>query len=155
MSLGNIITGTRKFKEGGELTPPKHMPGRTPEKVSEPTMGPSPEKFVAMLFECRDVVHLLHLKTESYAAHKALDKLYKVMLDYADSVAEILQGHMGVLDIKIPSTTGNHDPVSYISEFRLKVLEMKSYCKLDEIKNLMDEIAGSCSDAMYKLKILK
>lgn len=158
----NIITG--KFVKRSSNEPKYEDPSITKkkmEKASEPVIVQikekeiSPEKFLSILFACRDTTHLLHLKTNSYAAHKALDTMYTKMLKFADSIAEIMQGHMGILDITIPSTNSKHDPVEYISTFREFVLEAKEYCKLDEIKNLIDEMAALCSSTMYKLKELK
>jgi len=133
----------------------KKMDAPMPANMPNTDKEISPEKFVANLFACRDTVHLLHLNTGSYAAHKALDKMYTKMLGFADSVAEIMQGHMGIMKFTIPSSHGEHDPVEYVTAFRKGIIEAKKHCKLDEIKNLIDEMADLCSSTMYKLKELK
>ena len=43
---------------------------------------------VSCLFEMRDNMHIQHFKTTSYAAHMALDTLYKDIVDLVDSLVE-------------------------------------------------------------------
>lgn len=49
-------------------------------------------KFVGVLFVSRNVAHQMHLKTDSYAQHKALEEFYTQIIDLADTFAEQFQG---------------------------------------------------------------
>lgn len=55
----------------------------------------TPLKVKQKLFEARDVIHVLHLDTASYAEHKALDNFYNEWLSLADTFIETYQGKYG------------------------------------------------------------
>jgi len=65
----------------------------------------APAKFIGMLFQSRDMMHLMHLKTESFAEHKALNAYYDGILEFTDSFTESYFGYYGRLDITIPQST--------------------------------------------------
>lgn len=54
----------------------------------------TPEKIVQMLFYFHDAAHFKHLQTMHYAEHKALDKLYKGLVEFKDEIAELLLGYL-------------------------------------------------------------
>ena len=45
----------------------------------------TPSKFLGLLFQSRDTMHLTHLDTRSFAEHKALNAYYDGILDLTDS----------------------------------------------------------------------
>ena len=45
---------------------------------------PDKTELFSKLFNARDVIHLAHLKTPSYAAHKALNDLYDALPGHAE-----------------------------------------------------------------------
>ena len=55
----------------------------------------TPIRIQSKLFEVRDQIHLIHLNTNSYAEHKALDTFYDEWLDLVDTFIEIYQGKYG------------------------------------------------------------
>jgi hypothetical protein len=55
------------------------------------------EEIIGLLFYARTVTHIEHLKTKSYAKHKALGKFYDGVIDLADNLAEAYQGDRGLL----------------------------------------------------------
>ena len=44
----------------------------------------TPGKFIGLLFQSRDMMHIAHLQTTSFAEHKALNGYYDGILDLAD-----------------------------------------------------------------------
>ena len=46
------------------------------------------ETIIGQLFEARDIAHIFHLRTRSFAQHLALNDLYDALLESADAVAE-------------------------------------------------------------------
>ena len=49
-------------------------------------------KAIGIMFAGRTVTHIQHLKTKSYAEHKALNEFYDEIIDLADGLAEATQG---------------------------------------------------------------
>lgn len=54
----------------------------------------TPDRAIQMLFYFHDQAHFNHLQTTSFARHKALDKLYKGLVDFKDEISEILLGYI-------------------------------------------------------------
>ena len=57
------------------------------------------ESFVAKLFSARQQTYNMHLKTKSFAEHKALNDFYDEILDLADEFIETYQGQYGLLNL--------------------------------------------------------
>lgn len=101
--------------------------------------------------------HILHLKTTSYAQHKALGEFYKSIIELADDFAEAYQGIYGIItdypgDYKPPVT----DPVAELRTLGVKVRNLRKKLPQDtELQNLIDEIAGEIDKTLYKLRFLK
>lgn len=121
-----------------------------------------PEEFATVLLSCRDILHVAHLRTTSFAAHKALNGLYDSMLDHLDNYVEIMQAD-GLLNIK--SFTVNvvkpEDIVEYLEDdFMKSITEYKSELASDmtengHIVNLLEDITSDVKHTLYKLKFLK
>lgn len=113
-------------------------------------------EFIALLFMARDITHREHLKTKSYAQHKALGKFYPKIIEFADKIAEAYQGCEGKL-ITIPyvknTATGDVESIlrshlDWIAKNRKKLSDESS------IQNIVDEIVGLYQSTLYKLKFL-
>lgn len=121
-----------------------------------------PEEFAAIMLTCRDIVHLAHLKTTSYAAHNALGDLYSSILGHFDTFVEIVQAD-GLLNIKgfTVSPIKPEDIVEYLEdEFMVSVEDMKSELADDmptngHIVNLLEDLTTDVKHGIYKLKFLK
>ena len=89
-------------------------------------------KYVALLFLARDIAHRVHLKTRSYAEHKALNEFYDEIVDMADGIAEQWQGEYEEL-LKIPTLAAKDttDPLKYMKE-TLKWIESNRYKAFDK-----------------------
>lgn len=100
----------------------------------------------------------MHLKTDSYAQHKALEEFYTQIIDLADTFAEQFQGKYNeLLDIPFLSAKED-DPVKYFED-TLKYVENNRYKVCDKectsLQNVIDEIEGLIHSTLYKLRRLK
>ena len=116
--------------------------------------GPDKTEMLSKLFHARDVIHLAHLKTGSYAAHKALNEAYEYLLDFADDLVEMEQGKAGqTLDFTIPAAS-YQEPVGFLKELNSFLTQVKGmYC--DATINKIEELQGNINQTLYKLTILK
>lgn len=71
---------------------------------------------VKKLFEARQAAHQAHLKTRSFAAHKALNEFYDGILEIADELAEVVQGEFGLLDLTVGPIATPEDITVYLKE---------------------------------------
>jgi len=149
------------FKKGGEMAQsPIDKERERVENIGSPKDTFKDKEdykkgaFVGKMFHIRDIAHVLHLKSHSYAEHKALNGFYDSILNFTDSVAEMMQAGE-LLDIRIPATVVDKTPVDYISTFRNEVQDFKDDCNCDDVKAVLDEVIGLCNTTIYKLKFLK
>lgn len=115
-------------------------------------------EFMGLLFMSRDVAHREHLKTRSYAMHKALGKFYEEVIELADDFAEAYQGkYNALLEIPLLDNTSKGEiadtlesHVNWITEHRADI------CPRTEtaIHNIIDEIIGLYYSTLYKLRFL-
>jgi hypothetical protein len=115
-------------------------------------------KFIGVLFVSRNIAHKMHLSTDSYAQHKALETFYEDIVDLADSLAEQYQGRYDeLLDIPFLSAK-EEDPIKYFED-TLKYISDSRYevCPKTEtsLQNVIDEIEGLLHSTLYKLRRLK
>lgn len=106
------------------------------------------------LFNARDVIHIAHLKTTSYAAHKTLNSVYEDLLDFADELTEMYQGEIGArIDFSIPASS-YQEPIQFLKDLNIYLQNIKNmYC--DSIINKIEELQGKINQNLYKLTILK
>jgi DNA-binding ferritin-like protein len=117
---------------------------------------------VSELMNAATSIHKLHLKvtgTGSYAAHKALNKLYDALPDHADTLAEAFQGASEkLLEYKdvAPRQLGSvADAVSYLREMHEMVTGLQAKMPYSEIVNDLDNIKSTINSGKYKLLFLK
>lgn len=113
---------------------------------------------IGHLFLARDVTHVMHLNTKSYAQHKALNEFYSGIVDLADTFAEAYQGRkglLGVIPLQAAKKTSNivaflEDSMSTIEDNRYDIAD-----KTDSpLQNIIDEIISLYLSTLYKLKFL-
>lgn len=113
-------------------------------------------KFIGVLMMSRTAAHLMHLKTGSYAEHKALNDLYDGIVELLDSFAEAAQGEFGKLNIPYINMIGNVDSPSKAVASHLKTLEkLGEVCSHGYLKGIVDEIVALYRSTLYKLNELK
>lgn len=113
-------------------------------------------EFIMRCFEARTTAHVLHLKTSSYAQHKALQKFYENLIDLVDSFAEAYQGEYGLID-KYPRVEMKYDdPLKLIADFIKWIEENRDdICDDTYCQNIIDEVVALARSSQYKLKFLK
>lgn len=110
---------------------------------------------VQELFHSRNVMHLAHLKTTSYAAHVAIGDYYDAVLDFADELVETAQGCEGkLLDITIPEAK-YEEPLTHLQSMKECLISCRDKMEYEFQKNIVDEITALVAKTMYKLKFLK
>lgn len=115
------------------------------------------EEIIGLLFLDRNLTHLEHLKTKSYAAHMALNTFYDEVIDLADKLAEAYQGAEGIMqDIPLMSNVPN-EPIDMTLYSHMQMIEAmrKSACKITAIQNIIDEVVSLYLSTIYKLRNLQ
>ena len=116
-------------------------------------------KFIGVLFLSRTVAHQMHLKTESYAQHVALNTFYDEIVDMADGIAEQCQGeYEELLDIPTLAAKDATEPLKYFKD-TLKWVQTNRYVAFDKddtsIQNDIDNVVKLFRSTIYKLRFLK
>lgn len=113
--------------------------------------------FVATLFHSATVAHFMHLSTDNFARHRALQKYYEGIVDLADAVAESYMGYEGVRLTAWPKEFHlASDPVTYLEKLRDFVEEARKVICPDytPVQNQIDAIQELMDSTIYKLKFL-
>ena len=116
----------------------------------------SAPEMICRLMQARTGAHLAHLKTMSFAAHKALEDFYSGIVDLVDSFTETSQGISGLIQSYPDCPVPQGDPIMWLTDLRKWLKENRSACCEGEFEllNLHDEILGLVSRTLYKLKYL-
>jgi DNA-binding ferritin-like protein len=112
--------------------------------------------FVSVLFHSGTNAHFMHLQTDSFAVHSALDTYYHEIIDLTDAFAEAYQGCYKVIT-NYPNTFHSEtDPVKYLTKISEFVRDFRVHLPKDtQLQNLIDEIAALIDSTLYKLRFLK
>ena len=112
-------------------------------------------KMIGIMFMSRTYAHMAHLKTPSYAKHKALNSFYDDIVELADSIAEAAQGTWGKLDIPFIDMKGDvEDPIGTL-EVHITMLEnLGRKCEKKYLDNIFQEIQSLYYSTLYLLKEL-
>jgi hypothetical protein len=148
------------------VTQPKEEPAK-PQPTPDTGVGGSSldnmvSSCVTELMNARTSFHKLHLKVTgegSYAAHKALNKLYDALPDHADTLIEGYQGAAEkILSYKevSPRTLDTvADAVNYLRDIYAMVNKLQGMLPYSEIVNNLDLVKDSINSTKYKLLFLK
>ena len=112
-------------------------------------------EFFGVLFQARTIIHELHLMTNSFAQHKALDEAYNEILDLTDTLIESTQGLDGIIKIVSPEAKANKSAVDYIKELYNYVKQNRDIFPESFQQNIIDEIQQLLAQTLYKLINLK
>lgn len=111
----------------------------------------APGKFIGMLFQSRDMMHLMHLKTESFAEHKALNAYYDGILELTDNFTESYFGYYGRVDISIPQSTAE-DAITHLKSLAKTIdSERENYPTC--LQNILDEMSSLVYKTLYLLSL--
>lgn len=115
------------------------------------------EQFVSLVLLARDVAHLSHWKTKSYAEHKALNSFYDDVLELIDGFVEQYQGYYNKrMDISRTEDDGKASPREVL-EYQAEWIEMKRFgiCSKEDtaLQNTIDEILRQYQTTLYLLTL--
>lgn len=111
----------------------------------------APGKFIGTLFQSRDMMHIAHLQTTSFAEHKALNGYYDGILDLTDKFSEVYFGRNKRVEIVIPESK-NMDAVTHLKELQ-KTLDSERTNFSSELQNIVDEMLGLVNQTLYLLTL--
>jgi len=117
-----------------------------PSKASE---------LVMTFFHARTTAHVLHLKTRSFATHKALNDFYDAVVGLTDSYAEVAQGEYGLLPLSPLRYEPAPDGLALMDELDSWLKKNRKQCGEDShLQNIIDELQALVRETQYKLKFL-
>lgn len=118
-------------------------------------------EFAAKLLSVADMIHECHLKTTSYAEHKALG-IYGDVRDFADDFVETWQGQHGLVDFDMVHVDAGLQGTGLDAVMRLVLLlnEAKADLASDMSEyghyvNKIEELLSTAYSTIYKLRFLK
>lgn len=114
------------------------------------------EEFLSRLLHSITVTHMYHLKSRSYAEHKALGAYYEGVSDIIDSLIEAYQGKYGLVENYILDAGDMPEsPLEYmISLSEFVKTGRADFVQDSEMQNIIDEIASLIDSTLYKLRFL-
>lgn len=108
-------------------------------------------KAIGIMFAGRTVTHIQHLKTKSYAEHKALNEFYDEIIDLADDLAEATQGQYGLLDIPFVNLTVGKDSAAFLKGQLAELDKVMAGVDEDYLMNIYQEVQKLYRSTIYKL----
>jgi len=111
----------------------------------------APGKFIGTLFQSRDMMHIAHLQTTSFAEHKALNGYYDGILDLTDTFTEAYFGQNKRVEIVIPESK-NTDAVTHMKDM-MAMLNSERNNYSSELQNIIDEMLGLVDKTAYLLTL--
>lgn len=98
----------------------------------------------------------MHLSTDSFSVHQALNTYYIEIIDLVDEYAEAFMGRYKQIKSWPQEFHNAKDPVEYLTSLKDFVAEARKELPQDtELQNLVDEIADLINSTLYKLRFLK
>lgn len=111
-------------------------------------------QLVSELLESVTIIHKFHLKSKSYAEHKALQKFYEGIGDLADTLFETSAWQNNSIEIPVP-TINDVTPVNYLIKLATFVEQVRLATTYSDLQNQMDEVKTLIFGTLYKLNNLK
>jgi hypothetical protein len=113
-------------------------------------------RYIGALMNSREQAHVFHLRTNSYAEHKALEKYYEKIVPLLDEWAEAYMGKYGRLKrIGNLNKRFNQDPRKARLYFRTLSTRIRAI-KLPKdsyLKSVQDEISTLIRQTIYMLSL--
>jgi hypothetical protein len=116
-------------------------------------------EMISLLLHSRTQVHTLHLQTESYPEHIALNEYYDGIVGIIDGLVESYQGKYGILkgykSYDIVEYKSTDSSIKYLRDLCGKVEKLRNCCKDSYIQNQIDNVCELINSTLYKLRFLK
>ena len=111
-------------------------------------------KLVSALMHSRTQAHVFHLRTKSFAAHKALQTYYESVIPLLDTYAESYQGRYGLISGYTIGPQINQNPMGAKAYFTrlLKVIE-STKIRDSYLANIRDELYALVYQTLYMLTL--
>jgi 5-methylcytosine-specific restriction endonuclease McrBC regulatory subunit McrC len=115
------------------------------------------EEFVGYSLQDRDLAHIAHWKTKSFAEHKALNEFYDELLELIDGFVEQYQGYYKTrMNIERVDGTPTQSIIETIEQ-SMEWIENNRYeiCDKTEtpLQNTIDEIVRLYQHTLYMLTL--
>lgn len=113
-------------------------------------------EFVLRCFHARTAAHLLHLKTRSFAEHKALNDFYDGIVPLVDEFAESYQGEEGLITGYKPGFAIPTDALKLLNDLDEWIEDNREgiSCGDSALGNLVDNVSALIDQTIYKLRFL-
>ena len=116
----------------------------------------STSTLISALMHSRTQAHVFHLRTKSFAMHKALQTYYEAIVPLLDSYAEAYQGRYGLITGYRIGAPLNQNPLKAPAYFRrLLGIVKKTRVRDSYLKNLRDEMYALVYQTLYMLTLSK
>jgi hypothetical protein len=115
-------------------------------------------ELVIRCFHARTTAHVMHLRSRSYAQHKALNEFYDEIVPLTDSFAEAYQGDYGLIENISGAYKPVAEPLALMDELSMWIEKNRNaVCDEDDtyLQNIIDEIVALIRSTQYKLRFLK
>jgi hypothetical protein len=112
----------------------------------------APGKFIGLLFQSRNSMHIAHLQTTSFAEHKALGAYYDNILDLTDKFSEVYFGRFKRVEIVIPESK-LLSASEHLKEMQ-QLIEGERNNYTSELQNIMDEMLALVNKTLYLLTLV-
>ena len=116
-------------------------------------------EMISLLLHSRTQAHTLHLQTESYPEHMALNAYYDGIGDIVDGLVESYQGKYGIIkgykSYDLVGYKSTESTINYLKDLCSKVEDLRDCCKDTYIQNQIDTVCELINSTLYKLRFLK
>jgi len=116
-------------------------------------------EMMSLLLHSRTQVHTLHLQTNSYPEHMALNGYYNGIGDIIDGLVESFQGKYGILNgyksYDIEGYKSTESTIKYLQGLCSEVEDLRDCCDDSYIQNQIDTVCELINSTLYKLRFLK
>lgn len=110
-------------------------------------------RLVSALLHSRTQAHIFHWRTQSFAAHKALQGYYEGIVGLTDAFVEGYQGRYGLIS-GFRSAPFNQNPATAKGYF-IRLLKIVDSTKVKDsyLQNILDEIRQLTHQTLYLLTL--
>jgi len=112
-------------------------------------------QLVSVLMQARTQAHVFHLRTSSYAQHKALQKFYEGISELLDEYAEAYQGKYGIINgyKTFQVTQDPRKAKSFLISLMKMVDKARKSTRDSYLKNILDQIYELTYSTIYMLHL--
>jgi hypothetical protein len=133
----------------------------TSRLMSEQKEGKNGEfaEMISLLLHSRTQTHTLHLQTDSFSEHMALNGYYDGIVDIVDGLVESFQGKYGIIggytSYDIEGYKSTEATIKYLQGLCGKIEGLRDCCEDSYIQNQIDTVCELINSTLYKLRFLK